>query len=73
MAAPGGLTPTAFDALIYSVACKSALRAGDRNKPEELSEIIKMLEENPDVTHCAHGRPVAIRISKGKIEKMFGR
>jgi DNA mismatch repair protein MutL len=67
------LTPAAMDKLLYSIACRSALKAGDLNSPEELGEIIRRLEENPEITHCPHGRPVSVRLSRREIEKMFGR
>ena len=67
------LTPEVLNQLYYSIACKSALRAGDRSSKAELIEIIRRLEQNPEITHCPHGRPVSITITKAEIEKMFGR
>ena len=67
------LTPHVLDRLYYSIACRSALKAGDRGTPEELAEIVRQLQKNPDVTHCPHGRPVSTRITRRELEKMFGR
>jgi DNA mismatch repair protein MutL len=67
------LTPDALDRLYYSIACNSALRAGDRNSPEELAELARRLERNPHITHCPHGRPVTVELSRARIEKLFGR
>ena len=67
------LTPSALDALCYSVACKSAIRARDKSSLPELREVVRMLEKSPEVTHCPHGRPILTRISKSKIDRMFGR
>ena len=67
------LTPEVLDRLYYSIACKSALRAGDKNNTWELAEIVRRLEENPQITHCPHGRPVTVRLSRYELEKMFGR
>ena len=67
------LTPAALDALYASIACKSAVRAGDHNSREELAEIIKLLENNPGISNCPHGRPFVVRSSKHKLERMFGR
>jgi DNA mismatch repair protein MutL len=67
------LTPESLDKLYYSIACKSAIRAGDRNSPEELAELIRRLEKNPQITHCPHGRPVSVKMSRYEIEKLFGR
>lgn len=67
------LTPDALSSLYFSIACKSSVRGGDKNNAEELKEIIKRLELNPEITHCPHGRPVTIELSRQEIEKMFGR
>ncbi|MDL2233835.1 DNA mismatch repair protein MutL, partial [Ruminococcaceae bacterium OttesenSCG-928-L11] len=67
------ITPDSLERMYYTIACKSAVRAGDENSPYELDAIIKKLEKNPQITHCPHGRPVSIRMSRGRIEKLFGR
>lgn len=67
------LTPETLDRLYYSIACKSAVRAGDRTSPAELRELVRKLEQNPQITHCPHGRPVSARMTRYQIEKMFGR
>lgn len=69
----GDLTPAALDRIYYSIACKSAVRGGEKSSPEELRELVRRLEENPQVTHCPHGRPVTVALSKYEVEKMFGR
>jgi len=67
------LTPHALDRLYYSIACKSAVRAGDKNSLPELEEIVSRLQKNPQITHCPHGRPVSVELSRYEIEKLFGR
>ena len=67
------LTPAVLDRLYYSIACKSAVRAGDRNNLPELREIVEQLGKNPQITHCPHGRPVSVEITRNEIEKLFGR
>jgi DNA mismatch repair protein MutL len=67
------LTPEVIDRLFYSIACKSAVRAGDKSAPEELAAILKKLAENPEITHCPHGRPVSIKLTRAEIERRFGR
>lgn len=67
------LTPHVLDRLYYSIACRSAVKANDKSSGPELEEIIKQLRENPGITHCPHGRPVSIRMTRREIEKMFGR
>ena len=67
------LTPEILDRLYFSIACKSSIRGRDKNNKFELREIIKELEKNPEITHCPHGRPVSVRITRYELEKMFGR
>ena len=56
-----------------NVACRSAIKAGNKSTPEELIEIVKHLEEHPEIKYCPHGRPICIVLTKGEIEKQFGR
>lgn len=56
-----------------NVACRSAIKAGNKSTPEELIGIIKHLEEHPEIKYCPHGRPICIVLTKGEIEKQFGR
>lgn len=67
------LTPEIVDDLLHNIACRSAIKAHDKNTVLELEKIVKMLRENEDVKYCPHGRPIARLLSKREIEKMFGR
>lgn len=67
------LTPEVLDRLYYSIACRAAVKGGDRNHPVELEAILHALGKNPDITHCPHGRPVTVALTRRKVEKLFGR
>lgn len=67
------ITPETLDRLYYSIACRSALQAHDKNNPAELAEIVRKLQQHPAITHCPHGRPVVVRLTRREVEKMFGR
>ena len=67
------LTPEIIDDLLHNIACRSAVKAHDKNSGMELQQIITMLRNNEDVKYCPHGRPVARLLSRREIEKMFGR
>ncbi len=62
-----------MDWFYHNVACRSAIKAGNRNTPKELLDIVKKLEENPNLKYCPHGRPICIVMTKSEIEKQFGR
>lgn len=67
------LTPDVLDRLYYSIACKGALRARDKNALPELAALVDRLAEHPEITHCPHGRPVQVTLTAYDIEKLFGR
>lgn len=61
------------DRALYTVACKAALKAGIKNRPEDDENVVKMLSENPSLRYCPHGRPFIKQIPKREIEKFFDR
>ena len=56
-----------------SLACHSAIRAGQQLKSEEMRELIKQLEQTRQPRACPHGRPTMIHLSAHQLEKEFGR
>jgi len=54
-----------------SVACKAALKAGDRLNDEEVDSLISRLFETRMPFACPHGRPTMIRLSWEEIERRF--
>ena len=56
-----------------SIACHSAVRAGDELSSEEMGELVRQLEL-AEVPHtCPHGRPTMIHLSASQLEREFGR
>jgi DNA mismatch repair protein MutL len=62
-----------FDALLKSVACKSAIKAGMNSDIRELVKIARAVLTSADLKSCPHGRPTAIELTKQQIEKLFKR
>ena len=60
-------------ASIMQMACKSAVKAGDRLTESEISALIADMLKTGAPPTCPHGRPVAKVLSKREIEKMFKR
>ncbi len=56
-----------------SLACHSAIRAGQQLSNDEMRELIKQLEEAHQPRTCPHGRPTMIHLSSHQLEKEFGR
>ncbi len=61
------------DRMFQTIACKSAIKAGDDTNIDELAQLVLELIANPDVRYCPHGRPIWIALKKSEIEKNFGR
>ncbi len=62
-----------LDWLYHNIACRAAVKAGNKSSKDEIIMLIKALIENPEVKYCPHGRPIFIDFSKKFIEKQFGR
>jgi len=62
-----------LDRMLYSAACKAAVKGGVEGDMSDNSRIIRLLFENEDIRHCPHGRPVAVIMTKQQIEKQFKR
>ncbi len=59
--------------LAQSLACHSAIKAGDSLTAEEMRELIKQLEQTTQPRTCPHGRPTMIHLSSRQLEREFGR
>ena len=62
-----------LDWLYHNIACRAAIKAGAKSADEELIGLYERLEQNPEIKHCPHGRPVFVVLTKREIEKQFGR
>ena len=61
------------DRVLASLACHSAVRAGQDLAPKEMDEIVRLLEETDNPRTCPHGRPTMLHMSSFQLEKEFGR
>ena len=57
----------------YSIACHSAVKAGNTLSREELSELTRQLESCQQPHTCPHGRPTMVHMSAAHLEREFGR
>ena len=62
-----------FEKALYQASCKAAIKAGREYPPEYVEWVVSKLMELPDITVCPHGRPVAMEISRNKINHQFER
>ncbi len=56
-----------------TLACHSAIRAGQTLEQEETKELIRQLEQTTSPRTCPHGRPTMIHLSSWQLQKEFGR
>lgn len=70
---PGAVSTQALDDMYHTMACRAAMKAGDKLHECELEELVRILDENPELRHCPHGRPIAITLTKHEIERKFKR
>jgi DNA mismatch repair protein MutL len=59
--------------IAQSLACHSAIKAGQQLATDEMRELIKQLEQAQQPRTCPHGRPTMIHLSSHQLEKEFGR
>lgn len=62
-----------LDHLLHSMACKAAIKAGDRLTSEEITSLLEQRDLYHDTHHCPHGRPTALFFSRDELDRMFGR
>lgn len=58
--------------LLHTMACKAAIKGGWKSGPEELRVLVAKVQSG-EVKYCPHGRPVAVKLTKYELEKMFKR
>ena len=59
--------------LMSLMACKAAVKAGDRLSPEQIAALLEQRHLANDVHHCPHGRPTSLLFSRHDLDKQFGR
>ena len=58
--------------LLHTMACKAAIKGGWVSDPAELRVLVDRVQSG-EVKYCPHGRPVAVKLTKYELEKMFRR
>ena len=60
------------EALLHTMACKAAIKGGWMSDPAELRVLVEQVQSG-EIKYCPHGRPVAVKLTKYELEKMFKR
>lgn len=69
--AQGG--PSRRERAAASLACRGAVKAGQRLQPEAMQRLVRDLAAVENPFACPHGRPIIVQIDLGEIERRFGR
>ncbi len=62
-----------LDHLLATMACKAAVKAGDRLTPEEIAHLLLLRKLAEDSSHCPHGRPTSLLFSRAELDRQFRR
>ena len=62
----------ARDEAYKTIACRSAIKAGDSAEPEELEKLARLVLSG-QIRYCPHGRPVCWPLSRRELDKQFKR
>lgn len=67
------LSPARYDEILHSIACKAAMKQGQKNAPEDLAHLVRQVLGDSKIRYCPHGRPVLRSFSKAELERLFKR
>ncbi len=62
-----------LDKILHSMACKAAVKAGDRLAPAEIDALLAARHLVHDSHHCPHGRPTALVFTRDELDRQFQR
>jgi DNA mismatch repair protein MutL len=62
-----------LDELLHMIACKAAVKYGDRLTPAEIDALLEHRSLAQDHHHCPHGRPTALVFTRDELDRQFQR
>jgi DNA mismatch repair protein MutL len=62
-----------LDEVLNMVACKAAIKAGQKLSDSEIEQLLADRQEAESASRCPHGRPTTIKFSITDLEKQFKR
>ncbi|MEN6459032.1 MAG: DNA mismatch repair endonuclease MutL [Thermoguttaceae bacterium] len=62
-----------LEELLHTIACKAAVKAGERLAPEEIAALLEQRHLVADAHHCPHGRPTALVFTRDELDRQFKR
>ena len=71
--AAGGNASMLVDEILHGLACRSAIKAGDRLSQAEVDALVRDRRMVPESHHCPHGRPTSLTLSRQDLDRQFRR
>ncbi len=65
--------PKAIDDALITLACRSAVKAGDTLDSKEMINLVRELSEAKLPFNCPHSRPIIIEMGRDELERRFHR
>lgn len=65
--------PKAIDDALITLACRSAVKAGDSLDSKEMINLIRELSEAKLPFNCPHSRPIIVEMGRDELERRFHR
>jgi DNA mismatch repair protein MutL len=62
-----------LDELLHMIACKAAVKYGDRLSPQEIDALLEQRGLAQDHHHCPHGRPTTLVFTREQLDRQFKR
>ena len=62
-----------LDGLLHMIACKAAVKYGDRLAPQEIEALLEQRGLAQDHHHCPHGRPTTLVFTREQLDRQFKR
>ena len=66
-------TPADRTSRIIQMACKHAVKGGERLPEESVKQLIRDVIDQKVTPTCPHGRPLMVQITRTELEKRFRR
>lgn len=75
LTSPGGALShrDLLDELLHTVACRAAIKAGDRLTQPEIDALLERRHLVDDSHHCPHGRPTTLIFTRDELDRRFKR
>ena len=68
-----GETDNILSKIVEVMACKGAVKAGQRLATQEIQSLLEQRKDNIVTSFCPHGRPTALEFKISELEKQFKR